>query len=135
MDFLNPEALVGVISDRSSKRFLLVNRDETINHCLEKNFNALHCPLLFFMVNRFYDSSDPDSEEYFDYVFPLTNFLDKTNELYLLKVVVCHTPNHYYCFVRRGFSKFFIKIDDDKVSEERIDAFHTHFAMYLACPK
>jgi hypothetical protein len=135
LDFLDPEAMIGVISDNSSKRFIQVKKNQSVIDCLNQFRGSILCPILFFTLDRFVNPLLADEQDYFDYIFPLMFFHEESQIQYLLKIVVCHPPNHYICYTRRGFSNHFLKIDDEHVSEEPIDADTTHFAMYLACPK
>jgi hypothetical protein len=91
MDFLDSEAMIGVIEDNSSKRFLTVNQDQTVIDCLNEYEHSIACPILFFLVNRFFKQSLTDDEAYFDYIFPLSFYHSKNDVIYLFKTVVCHT--------------------------------------------
>jgi hypothetical protein len=133
-DFLDPDAMIGVLSDNSSKRFIQVRKNQPVIDCLKQFRWSILCPILFFTLDRFVNPLLADEQDYFDYIFPLMFFHEESEIQYLLKIVVCHPPNHYICYTRRGFSNHFIKIDDERVSEDPIDVNTTHFAMYLACP-
>jgi hypothetical protein len=77
-------------------------------------------------------------EKPFPYEFPLSfriMIAPDRSEVFLLKALVCHNPNHYSTYVRRSFMNRFFFLNDGRVTEAKIDKEYVHLALYLKCPE
>jgi ubiquitin C-terminal hydrolase len=131
LSFLSNEAQIGLFIEGSHERIINIPFQVPFSEIISSIENGTLGIISIFYISRF-DGPDQLIESEFDYKLPLE--FSHQSGVYLLKAVICHLPNHWITYVRRGFSSKFMEIDDDSICFKPINNKRSYLALYLQVP-